>query len=244
VLRRRTAALALLALAAGGAGGAQGGPAASIRPVVWVQAGHQGPREPGYLAQTGAPGEMAFTTRLAAALERRLRAAGVDARHTPGRVTPMGAAGAVFISLHYDTSSGHAGVAGAVTGGGENWYHGEGTGTASQRPYPDSAPHRTPPTTVSPAVAAASARLAGLIDARYGAAFTPANGARSGPVTLVGVGGNTRMTHYYGFYRTGARARVIVECGAGGRDGAILGRTDLIAGALATAILEDLGLHA
>jgi len=241
---RRAGALALLALAAGWCGGATAGHAAATRPVVWVQAGHEGPREPGYLAQTGAADEIAFTTRVAAALERRLRAAGVDARHTPGLVTPMGAGGAIFISLHHDVSSGHAAVAGAVTGGGENWYHGEGSGTPSQRPYADSAPHRTPPTSVNAAVASASARLAGLVAARYGAVFTAANGARSGPVTVVGPGGNQRMTHYYGFYRTTARARVIIECGAGGRDGAVLARTDLIAGALATAILQDLGRRA
>ena len=241
---RRAGALALLALAAASSGGAAAGQAAGARPVVWVQAGHEGPREPGYAAQTGAQGEIAFTTRLAAALERRLRAAGVDARHTPGLVTPMGAAGAIFISLHHDVSSGHAAVAGAVTGGGENWYHGEGSGTPSQRPYADSAPHRTPPSSVSAAVASASAHLAGLVAARYGAVFTTANGARSGPVTVVGPGGNQRMTHYYGFYRTTARARVIVECGAGGRDGAVLARTELIAGALATAILQDLGRRA
>src|SRR5262249_53106442 len=84
----------------------------------------------------------------------------------------------------------------------------------------DSAPHRTPATSVSAAVAAASARLAGLVAARYGAVFTTANGARSGPVTVVGPGGNQRMTHYYGFDRTTTRARGILEGRGGGGRGA------------------------
>ena len=71
-------------------------------PVVWVQAGHEAPREPGYTAQTGAGSgpfgtEVGFTTRVAARVTVLLRRYGVDARRTPGRVTPLGARGAVFV---------------------------------------------------------------------------------------------------------------------------------------------------
>jgi hypothetical protein len=48
------------------------------------------------------------------------------------------------------------------------------------------------------------------------------------------------MMSYYGFYRTRAAARVIVECGAGGTDDAFLARTDLIAAAISRGILDDL----
>ena len=48
------------------------------------------------------------------------------------------------------------------------------------------------------------------------------------------------MMSYYGFYRTRAAARVIVECGAGGTDDAFLARTDLIAAAISGGILDHL----
>lgn len=234
--------LTLTALAAA-AGALAIAPAAAAptppRPIVWVQAGHEGPREPGYRAQTGAAGEIEFTTRVAAAVERRLRAAGVDARHTPSRVTPIGASGAVFVSIHHDTPQGHAAVGHAIAGVGENWYHGEGTGAARSTPYADSAPHR-PPTTVPAAVETRSARLARLLVARYGAVFTRANGARSGTVSLEPRSGNRRMMRYFGYYRTRAAARVLIEAGAGGTDGAILRKTDLVAGAITGAIVSYL----
>lgn len=209
------------------------------RPIVWVQAGHEAPREPGYRAQTGAAGEVQFTVRVAAAVERRLRAAGVDARHTPGQVTPIAARGAVFISIHHDTPQGHAGVGHAITGVGENWYRGEGTGLPRSTPYPDSAPHRTA-TTVSASVEAESLRLARLLANGYAAVFTQPNGARSGGVRLEPRNGNRRMIRYFGYYRTRADARVLIEAGAGGTDGAILRNTNLVAGAIAGAIVAHL----
>jgi hypothetical protein len=208
-------------------------------PIVWVQAGHESPGEPGYRAQTGAAGEAEFNRRVAAAVERRLRAAGVDARHTPGRVTPLGASGAVFVSIHYDTPGGHSTVGHAITGAGENWYHGEGTGQARSTPYPDSAPHR-PATRVSATVERNSARLASILAARYGAVFTRANGARSGPVHLEPRTGNRRVMRYYGYYRTRAAARVLIEAGAAGTDTTILNRTELVARAIAGGIVDYL----
>lgn len=213
-------------------------------PVVWVQAGHEAPREPGYAIQTGAGSgpfgdEIGFTTRLATALTARLRAAGVDARRTPGKVTPLGAPGAVFISLHHDTAGGHGGVGGARSGSGENWYHGEGTGSPSRTPYPDSAPHRRA-TRVSLAVERRSHALAVRLSARMLAVRTAANGAH-GPWTGVEPrGGNQRMVNYYGFYRTTATARVLVECGDPARDAAFLRHVDLISRAIGGAILDDL----
>jgi hypothetical protein len=213
-------------------------------PVVWVQAGHEAPGEPGYRAQTGAGGgpfgsEVGFTTRLAGALERRLRRAGVDARHTPARVTPAGAPGAVFVSLHHDAPGGRALVGHAIAGAGENWYRGEGLGAPRPRPYPDSAPHR-PATRVSPAVARRSRALALRLARRLGAVFTARNGARSRFGGVAAPGANPRVSRFYGFYRTRADARVIVEAGVAGSDDRLLARTDLLAAALARGILEHL----
>ena len=218
--------------------------AAPPTPIVWVQAGHEGPREPGYTAQTGAGSgpygsEVGFTTRLAARVVARLRGAGIDARRTPGRVTPLGARGAVFISLHHDAAGGRGGVGAARTGAGENWYHGEGFGTPSPRPYADSAPHR-PATTVSAAVERRSRDLASRLAARMRAIFTPAGGAHG---TFAGVeprDGNPRMTRFYGFYRTRAGARVLLEAGAPGADDAFLRRVDPIAQAVSRAIVDHL----
>ena len=209
------------------------------RPVVYVQAGHQGPREPGYRAQTGASGEAAWTQVIAAKVEYRLRRKGVDARHTTGLVTPNPAPGAVFISIHYDIPSGHAAVGHAIAGYGENYYHGDGFGLPSSTPYTDTVPHRSA-TRVSRAVEAASTRLAKRLAARYARVFTPANGARSGRVQLVTSTGNRRMMRYYGYYRTTAPARVLVECGAVGTDAAFLKRKDFVAGVIANAIIDHL----
>jgi len=209
-------------------------------PIVWVQAGHEGPREPGYTAQTGAGdgpfgNEVGFTTRVAARLVTRLRAAGVDARRTPGRVAPFGSRGAVFISLHHDSDGGHAAIGHAITGAGENWYHGEGFGTASPVPYSDSAPHRAA-TEVSPAVERRSLDLAKRIGVTFGAIHTPANGARGAYPGVEPRNGNPRMMRYYGYYRTNAGARVLIECGAPGVDDAFLRKVDPIAAAVGRGI--------
>lgn len=217
-------------------------------PVVWVQAGHADPREPGYRAQTGASSgpfgsEVGFTTRLASRVVARLRAAGVDARQTPGRVTPLGARGAAFVSLHHDTPDGAAALGHAITGAGENYYRGEGFGDPSPRPYRDSAPHR-PATTVSPAVERRSRSLARAIDRRFRPIYTAANGARGRYAGVQSRESNPRLMRFYGFYRTRADARVIVEAGAGGTDDAFLARTDLIARAVSRGVLDHLRARA
>ena len=213
-------------------------------PIVWVQAGHEGPREPGYTAQTGAGSgpfgnEVGFTTRLATRVTVLLRRYGVDARRTPGRVTPPAARGAVFISLHHDAAGGRAGVSGARTGVNENWYHGEGFGTASPTPYPDSAPHR-PATTVSAVVEKRSHDLANRIATRFRAIFTSAKGAYSPYGGVESRDGNPRMTRFYGFYRSNAGARVLVEAGDPARDADFLRRVDPIAASVSRAILDHL----
>ena len=48
------------------------------------------------------------------------------------------------------------------------------------------------------------------------------------------------MTRFYGFYRTRAGARVLVEAGDPGRDDAFLRRIDPIAAAVTRAILDHL----
>lgn len=219
--------------------------ATPARPVVLVQAGHVSPGEPGYSAQTGASGgpfgsESAFTTRLRADVIAQLTALGVDARPLNARVEPLGVAGATFVSLHHDSAGGAAAIGRAVTGGGENWYHGEGFGTASQRPYGDSGAHRTPATTVSATVERRSTSLARRIAARLGAIHTARNGARASFSGLVPRNSNPRMNHFYGYYRTNAGARVLVEAGAAGTDNVFLAKTSLIARAITQAITDDL----
>ncbi len=214
-------------------------------PVVWVQAGHVAPGEPGYSAQTGASGgpfgdESAFTTRMRTALITRLKAAGVDARPLNSKIEPMGASGATFISLHHDQAGGSAAVGRAVTGGGENYYHGEGTGTASQTPYPDSGRHRTPATTVSPRVERTSTRLATAIATALGRIHTSANGASARFSGVVPRDSNPRMNHFYGYYRTNALARVLVELGAAGSDNVFLRKLPLISTTLSKTIMADL----
>lgn len=218
--------------------------AASAAPLVWVQAGHNGPREPGYRAQTGAGtgpfgNEIGFTTRVAPRVVAKLRAAGVDARPTPGKVHPWGAGGAAFVSLHHDSPEGAAALGHAVTGAGENYYHGEGTGDPSSSPYSDSAPHRRA-TKVYPSVERRSRKLAGTISKRLGHVYTRANGVRASFRGVQTRDSNPRMMRYYGFYRTRAAARVIVEAGAGGTDDIFLRKTDLIASAVTRGILDNL----
>lgn len=217
------------------------------RPVVVVQAGHELPGEPGYLAQTGATGgpfgsEVAFNIRLASVLAARLRKDGITVRQTPARVTPWGVGGAVFISLHFDTAYGSAGIGYAVhePGRGENYYHGEGTGTASAHPYPDSAPHRAA-TAVSYAVQQHSLRLARDLAATFGPIHTPANGAHARFRGVEpGARGNPRMQFFYGYYRVNTQARVLIECGAATLDNAFLRHLNLIAGAISSGIVNYL----
>lgn len=220
-------------------------PAAPQGAVVWIQAGHAEPREPGYRDQTGAGSgpfgnEIAFTTRIAPAVIARLRAAGIDARSTPGEVTPLAAPGAAFVSLHHDSPGGAAAFGHAIAGAGENYYRGEGSGDPSPTPYPDSAPHRQA-TTVSPQVEAHSRRLAEAIARRYRPLYTAANGAGGRWGGVQTADGNPRMMRYYGFYRTSAAARVIVEAGAAGADDAFLTQIDPLAEAIAAGILDHLG---
>lgn len=213
-------------------------------PVVWVQAGHQAPREPGYAAQTGAASgpfgdEIAFTTRLASRVVVRLRRAGVDARRTPGRITPLGARGAAFVSLHHDAVGGRSGVAHAVAGTRENWYRGEGFGTASPTPYADSAPHRRA-YRVTPAVERRSADLAHRLASTFGRLHAAAPDARAPFGGVEPRGGNPRMTRFHGFFRTRAAARVILEAGAAGADDRFMRRVDPIAAAVAVAVRSHL----
>lgn len=219
------------------------------RPVVLVQAGHLSPGEPGYLAQTGASGnpfgpESEFTRRVRDDMVRRLRAAGIDARPVGARVEPLGVAAATFISVHHDSPGGAAMVGHAEAGGNENYYRGQGFGTAQATPYPDSAPHRRPATTVSKAVQRTSTRTAERLAAALGRVFTRANGARGRFHGVVPPGSQRRMNHFYGFYRTTAASRVIVEAGAAPEDNLFLGRTATISRALSDAVIADLrGRH-
>lgn len=48
------------------------------------------------------------------------------------------------------------------------------------------------------------------------------------------------MMRFYGYYRTRADARVLIECGAPGADDAYLAKIDLIATAVAGGIVDDL----
>lgn len=171
-MTRRTPLAALATAAALAAASRAGAPAASAaRPVVWVQAGHQASGEPGYRAQAGAGGgpfgsEVGLTTRVGARLEARLRAAGVDARHTPARVTPAGAAGDVFISVH-DDAPGEA-----------------PRSLGRRRPVPgrEPIPRRGDRDRVAAALLRlrpAPARQAGAVAVRFARVFTPANGART-----------------------------------------------------------------
>jgi N-acetylmuramoyl-L-alanine amidase len=219
-------------------------PPSNSRPIVWVQAGHEPAGEPGYRAQTGAGtgpfgSEVGFTTRVAAKVVTRLRAAGVDARRTPALVTPWGAKGAVFISIHHDAAGGHAAIGHAITGANENWYRGEGEGTAQPRPYPDSAPHRRA-TTVSRAVENRSHSLATTLATRFRAVFTRDNGARGDFTGVEPRDGNVRMMRFYGYYRSNASSRVLIECGAPGADDVFLSRTDTVSTAITAGIADHL----
>ena len=77
--------------------------------------------------------------------------------------------------------------------------------------------------------------------AAFGRIHTAANGARGRFDGVEPRDGNVRMMRYYGFYRTRADARVILEAGPAGADDAFLARTDLIARTVANAIASYLG---
>lgn len=183
--------------------------------------------------------EIGFTTDLADKVVAQLKRAGVDARMTYGRVEPLGASGAAFVSLHHDSPGGAAAFGHAITGAGENYYHGEGSGDPSPTPYPDSAPHREA-TTVTGQVESRSRGLATAIEEAYRPIYTPGNGAAGRYGGVQTREGNPRMMRYYGFYRTNADARVIVEAGAGGSDDTFLAKTELIATAVTHGILTHL----
>lgn len=209
--------------------------------VVWVQAGHEAPREPGYAAQTGATGEIGFTTTLQKLVIDKLKAKGIDARAVAGKVDPVNAEGAAFVSLHHDApaSSGGRGFAGyAIAGTTENYYAGDGIGSAKDAPVPGAVVHRTPASTVSPTVETKSRALARLIDMQM---------RRIDAVGWTGLGqknkaADRRAMRYYGFYRTKAQSRVLVEAGTAGSP--FLSRQPAIATAITNAVvahLEDEG---
>jgi hypothetical protein len=204
-------------------------PERPAKPVVWVQAGHAAPREPGYKGETGAVGgpyetEAEFTLPVAQRVVRQLRAWGADARMVPGRVTPLGAPGAVFLSIHHDAEGGQAAVAWA---------------TAPKAPV-KKRPGRRAPTQVDTTVEVESKHLAVAIHERYERVFRRANGARSELGPPVGPEARRDLREYYGFFRTKADARVIVEAGAAGDDDRFLERTGLVAGALAAGVRDHL----
>ncbi len=199
------------------------------RPVVWVQAGHAAPREPGDEGGTGAVGgpfetEAAFTVPVARRVVRQLRAWGADARLTPGRVTPRAAPGAAFVSIHHDAPGGRAAIVWATRPG--------------ERPV--RRPGRRPPTKVGDAVEARSRELALSLHRRYAAVHGPDNGADGELAAPAGRAAPRDLREYYGFFRTGADARVVVEAGAAGVDDEFLTRTGLVASTIAAGVHDHL----
>lgn len=202
---------------------------ADARPVVWVQAGHATPREPGYEDGTGAAGgpfetEAGFTLPVARRIVRQLRACGGDARMTPGRVTPLAAPGAVFVSIHHDAPGGRAAIVWATC--------------------PDERiarrPGRRPPTQVGDAVEARSRDLALSVHRRYAAVHGPDNGADGDLASPAGRAAPRDLREYHGFFRTDAGARVVIEAGAAGADDEFPARTGLVASAIAAGIYDHL----
>ena len=96
------------------------------------------------------------------------------------------------------------------------------------------------PSTVSATVARNSLGLATRVSTALRGIHTSANGANASFLGVIPPDGNTRQNHYYGYYRTNADARVLVEVGAGGTDDAFLRRTGLIGTTLTKAIVADL----
>lgn len=229
-----TATIGALALGLGTLGAT-----ASATPTVIVQAGHVAPREPGYRWQTGAPGgpfgsERAFNRRTSVALVRELRRRGYRARVVPGLVTPWAARADMFISIHHDGRGGLAGVGFARAGTFESYYRGDGAGAPSRTPFSDTVPHRRA-TSVNRVIEGRSRRLATAISRAIAPSFTPRLGAHSG---WDGVLSRrlVRVSGYYGYRRTRARSRVIVEVGAAGADDVFLRRTTLIARLIAEGV--------
>jgi len=221
---------------------------ASVKPpLVVVQAGHVAPREPGYRWQTGAGSgpfgnERAFNVRVAVAVAKRLRKRGIRVRVTPGMIRPWAVRADAFVAIHHDGPGGVAGVGHAYAGAREFYYRGDGAGEPRPTPYPDTVRHRRA-TSVNRVIEGRSRRLATTISARMATLFTVRNGARSGwdgvlPKRLV------RTSNYYGFRRTRARARVIVEVGSAGADDRFLRKVDLIASGLSRAIRDHLAAMA
>ena len=149
-------------------------------PVVYVQAGHQGPREPATGRRPAPPparsAPRSASTRLAPKVAVRLRRAGVDARLTSGLITPYAGRGAAFVSLHHDVPTGRPRSATPSPGTARTGIAGRGRGAEpASVPGLGAAPAAT---SVSAAVERRSRDLAYRIAARYRPIYTPANGAR------------------------------------------------------------------
>ena len=149
-----------------------------------------------------------------AARDARRRAAarrrGGRAAHARAASRRSAARGAVFISLHHDAAGRRAPASATRSRArAENWYHGEGFGTPSPAPYPDSAPHRPADRWSrrpwSAARSTSPTRLASTFGAHPHAAPTAPAAPSAGSSRATG---NRRMMRYYGFYRTRAGARV------------------------------------
>jgi hypothetical protein len=93
---------------------------------------------------------------------------------------------------------------------------------------------------VTAAVAANSANLATRISSALKGIHTPANGASARFNGVEPPNGNVRMVHFYGYYRTKADARVLVEVGAAGSDDPFLRKVPLIGSTLSATIVKDL----
>ena len=78
------------------------------------------------------------------------------------------------------------------------------------------------------------------LSSRYRRIYAAANGARARFTGVQTRDSNPRMMRYYGYYRTNAGARMLIETGAGGTDDAFLAKTDLIAGAISQGIVDYL----
>jgi hypothetical protein len=93
---------------------------------------------------------------------------------------------------------------------------------------------------VTSAVAARSASLATRISTALQGIHTAANGASARFNGVEPPSGNARMVHFYGYYRTKADARVLVEVGAAGSDDPFLSKVGLISTTLSGAVVKDL----
>jgi hypothetical protein len=93
---------------------------------------------------------------------------------------------------------------------------------------------------VSRTVQRTSAGTARILSAALGGIHTSANGARAAFRGVVPTNSNRRMNHFYGFYRTTAQSRVIVEVGAAPDDNVFLAKVPLISRTLSGAVIRDL----